>query len=200
MVQANPNITLLDVGAGSGTISASLAKYMPQGRLTVTDLSEDILKRAADCTRKADVSNIKFQPASIYELPFPDESFDIVHASMVLCHLDAPVDALKEMIRVTKKGGIVANRESDLRAWSWWPQLPGLAKSHHLQLETHRLAGGSIDGGAKMVSWALQAGVNREQITASMGTWCYSTPEERQIWGKYSPDFSLNRTETDAEL
>jgi len=190
MTRDNPELTLLDVGAGSGTISASLAKYMPQGQVTVTDISEDILRRAEDFARQAGVSNIRFQTASIYELPFPDASFDVVHASMVLCHLDSPVDALKEMIRVARPGGVVANRESDLRVWSWWPELPGLAKSHQLQLETHRLAGGSVDGGTKLVSWALKAGVRREQVTATMGTWCYSTPEERQVWGELGLRFT----------
>ncbi|KAI7280538.1 hypothetical protein KC345_g4688 [Hortaea werneckii] len=180
----NPNLSLLDVGAGSGTITASLAKYMPQGQITATDLSEEILPRAKNFADKAGASNISFQQASVYELPFPEGSFDIVHASMVLCHLDSPVQALKEMLRVAKpNGGIVACRESDLRMWSYYPQLSGLGKTHRLLLAVHEAAGGSIDGGAKLVSWAMQTNATREQITASFGTWCYSTPDEREIWG-----------------
>lgn len=100
MAKGNPKLTLLDVGAGSGTISASLAKYMPHGHVTATDLSEKILERAADHAKEVGVSNISFQPASVYELPFPDNSFNVVHAHQMLCHLDSPVEALKEMIRV----------------------------------------------------------------------------------------------------
>ncbi|RMY02437.1 hypothetical protein D0867_11055 [Hortaea werneckii] len=182
----NPQLALLDVGAGSGTITASLAKYMPQGQITATDLSEEILSRAKAFADQAGVSNISFQQASVYELPFPEGSFDIVHASMVLCHLDSPVQALKEMLRVAKPdGGIIACRESDLRMWSYHPQLSGLEKTHRLLMTVHEAAGGSIDGGAKLVSWAMQADATRDQITASFGTWCYSTPEERAIWGEW---------------
>ena len=65
MAKDNPKLTLLDVGAGSGTISASLAKYMPEGHITATDLSEDILERAAEYAKSVGVSNISFQPANV---------------------------------------------------------------------------------------------------------------------------------------
>lgn len=183
----NPIPTLLDVGAGSGTISASLAKYLPQGgQVLATDLSPEILERARSHATQAGVTNIRFQQASVYALPFADASFDVVHASMVLCHLDAPVQALAEMLRVAKPGGLVADRESDLRMWSYHPQLPGIDKSLKLLRATHEAAGGSVDGGARLVSWAMKAGARREQITASFGTWCYSTPEERRVWGEFS--------------
>nr|POE63705.1 putative methyltransferase c1b3.06c [Quercus suber] len=177
-----PELKLLDVGAGSGTITASLAKYMPHGQITATDLSDEILKSAATHAQKAGVANITFQTADIYKLPFPDNTFDVVHASMVLSHLDAHVDAFKEMLRVTKPGGVVANSESDLRMWCWYPELPGIAKMRDIQNSVHEKGGASSKVGPRLVSYAMQAGAKREQITMSFGTWTYSTPEERDMW------------------
>ncbi|KAK3643064.1 hypothetical protein LTR56_010438 [Elasticomyces elasticus] len=182
-VKANPDLKLLDVGAGSGTISASLAKYIPCGAVTATDISDDILERAGEHAKEQGVTNITFQSANIYKLPFEDNTFDIVHASMVLSHLDSPVQAYKEMLRVVKPGGIVANRESDLRMWSFFPESAGIKQFHDVLLATTIEAGGNISAGAHLMTWAMQAGAKREQITATMGTWMYSTPEERRMWG-----------------
>ncbi|KAK5747512.1 hypothetical protein LTR17_000153 [Elasticomyces elasticus] len=181
--KASPDLKLLDVGAGSGTISASLAKYMPSGTVTATDISDDILERAEEYAKEEGVYNISFQSADIYKLPFEDNTFDIVHASMVLSHLDAPVQAYQEMLRVVKPGGIVANRESDLRMWSYYPESAGIKQFHDVLLATTIEAGGSISAGAHLVTWAMQAGAKREQMTATMGTWMYSTPDERRMWG-----------------
>jgi ubiquinone/menaquinone biosynthesis C-methylase UbiE len=41
----------------------------------------------------------------VYALPFPDASFDVVHAHQLLQHLSAPVRALSEMRRVLRPGG-----------------------------------------------------------------------------------------------
>ncbi|TKA77691.1 hypothetical protein B0A55_04002 [Friedmanniomyces simplex] len=184
MAASTPHLKLLDVGAGSGTISASLAAYIPLGTVTATDISSDILTRAAEHAKKVGVTNITFQAADIYALPFEDETFDIVHASMVLSHLDDPVQAYREMLRVTKsKGGLVANRESDLRMWSYYPELPGIKQFHEILLATMKAGGGNVDAGARLVAWAMQAGARRERIEAGMGTWMYSTVEERAMWG-----------------
>ncbi len=112
---STPNLTLLDVGAGSGTITASLAKYMPAGHITAIDISPEILLSAASHASSVGVANITFQTESVYSLPFPDSTFDIVHAHQILCHLDSPVEALTELLRVTKPdGGVVAVRETDM--------------------------------------------------------------------------------------
>lgn len=184
MAQTKPKLTLLDVGAGSGTITATLAKYMPQGHITAVDISTDILKSAADYATKQGVTAIDFKVGDIYALPFEDNTFDVVHASQVLSHLDGPVEAYKEMIRVTKPGGMVASRESDLTMWSCYPESPEIKRYHEIILKIIPASGGHISAGPRLVSWAMQAGAKREQITASMGTWTYSTPEERAMFGQ----------------
>ena len=62
---------------------------MPQGHITATDLSDDILERAAEYAKAAGVMNVTFEPANVYVLPFANDSFDVVHASQVLAHLDS---------------------------------------------------------------------------------------------------------------
>lgn len=178
-----PNLRFLDVGAGSGTITTSLARYMPKGTVIAFDLSADILSQAAAHAKTEGVTNIEFQTGSVYALPFDDDSFDIVHTHQMLCHLDTPLAALTEMLRVCRPGGTVAIRECDMRMWSFWPQLPALEKFLDIQLVTHEAGGGTNVAGPQLISWALKCGVPRERVKASMGTWCYSEGWERRVWG-----------------
>ncbi|KAH7022275.1 S-adenosyl-L-methionine-dependent methyltransferase [Ilyonectria destructans] len=182
IAKQTPQLKLLDVGAGSGTISASLAKYMPEGQVTATDISDEILGRAKLHADSVGVKNIQFQRANVYELPFPDSTFDVTHAHQVLCHLDAPSDAIREMVRVTKPGGVVALRESEMKMWCIFPELPPLLRFHEIAAKTLVANGGQDKGGRQLVSWTMKAGVAREDITASFGTWCYSAPEDRLPW------------------
>ncbi|ROV92766.1 hypothetical protein VMCG_09079 [Cytospora schulzeri] len=190
--KVNPRITLLDVGAGSGSISATLARELqPDGRVIATDVNPDILERARTVAEAAGVTNIDFQQADVLgRLPFDDATFDVTHCHQVLTHLPHPVDALREMLRVTKPGGIVAAREGDLETECVWPELPGMVKFHALTANFIKLAGGTSKAGRQLLSWALQvgSGVHRDQITPSFGTWCYYDSTERKIWAQAMVD------------
>ncbi|KAK5173334.1 uncharacterized protein LTR77_002015 [Saxophila tyrrhenica] len=181
---SSPNLTLLDVGAGPGTITASLAKYMPNGHVTATDISDKVLQSAAAHAEQVGVNNITFQTGSVYSLPFPDDSFDVVHVHQVLCYLDSPVDAVKELLRVAKPtGSVIGICETDMRSWSFWPLLPALQRFHQIQMETHEANGGTNVAGPQLISWALKAGVRREQVRMTQGSWCYSERAEKEVWG-----------------
>lgn len=184
LATTNPTLKLLDVGAGPGTISASLAKYIPEGHVLATDISDEILTRASDYAASQGVKNISFQKADVFNLPFGDGSFDVTHAHQVLCHLDDPVAAVKELVRVTKVGGIVALRESDMQMWCIWPERAPLLAFHDVNVKTLIKDGGQDKGGRRLVSWVLEAGVRRGDIKASFGTWCFSERGDKEAWSK----------------
>ena len=83
-------------------------------------------------------------------------------------------------------------RESDLRAWSFHPDLTGMHAMQDMFCAVHAANGGHLNAAGQLVAWALANGVKREQLTASAGAWCYSTPEERRIWGTTMADRSVN--------
>ena len=89
----NPRI--LDVGCGTGANLEMLAQF---GESEGVDVSDDAL---AFCGLKG----LKAQKGLAEELPFNDETFDLTTALDVVEHLDDDVAGLKEMYRVTKKGG-----------------------------------------------------------------------------------------------
>jgi ubiquinone/menaquinone biosynthesis C-methylase UbiE len=181
MKESNPHLTLLDVGAGSGTISVSFAKLIPDGHVTGVDLNSNILPRARAVAEAAGVKNIEFQQGSIYQLPFPDETFDITFCHQVLIHIGTPWNALHEMLRVTKRGGIVAAREGDYKTECVWPESVHLNEFHKLMAGRMSAGGGTPTAGRQLLSWALKAGVERSQVTLSYSTSSYHTPNDRKI-------------------
>ena len=114
-------------------------------------------------------------------LPFADGEFDVVHAHQVLQHVADPVQALREMARVTRPGGLVAARDSDYGAFAWWPRPPELDRWLELYDAAARANGGEPDAGRRLLAWAHAAGL--ADVTASSSTWCWATPETRDWWG-----------------
>ncbi|KAK5257449.1 hypothetical protein LTR40_009579 [Exophiala xenobiotica] len=180
MKESNPHLRLLDVGSGSGTISVSFAKLIPDGQVTGIDLNANILPRVRAVAETAGVKNIEFQQGSVYQLPFADETFDVTFCHQVLIHIGTPWDALREMLRVTKRGGIVAAREGDYESECIWPELAELSGFHKLMAGLMSAGGGTPTAGRQLLSWALKAGVERSQITLSYSTSSYHTPSERK--------------------
>ena len=179
MAAAKPDMKLLDVGCGPGSISVSLARYMPSGQLTGVDVSEAVLEKAQQAGNEAGVSNVDFELADVYELPFEEEHFDMVHTHQAVAHFHDHIAALKEMLRVLRPGGLLCMREGDVHTARFYPDSPLLEECFQAVIDVHKGKGGATDAGRRLKAWTAEAGVPRENILATAGAWCYSTPEQR---------------------
>lgn len=180
MAEARPNLRLLDAGCGPGSITISLAKYVPSGHIIGIDLSEAVLEKAQQATKDAGVTNVSFQRAGVYELPFQDESFDVIHTHQAVAHFKEHVRAIKELLRVLRPGGILCMREGDLATARFYPDTPLLEECFRSLAVVHEASGGYADAGRQLRKWTLEAGVPRERIKHTAGTWCYATLEQRK--------------------
>ncbi|MCF3185104.1 methyltransferase domain-containing protein [Streptomyces polychromogenes] len=180
--ELRPGMRVLDVGCGPGTITADLAELVaPGGRVTAVDAAADVLDSAAAYAAERGLEGaVDFAVADVHALDFPDDSFDVVHAHQVLQHVGDPVQALREMRRVCRPGGIVAVRDADYAAMTWYPATPGLEEWQDLYHRVARANGGEPDAGRRLLSWARAAGFTEVRATAT--AWCYATPEEVTWW------------------
>ena len=92
--------TVLDVGCGAGFLSNELA--LAGHKVTGIDLSESSL---AVAHRYDKTQTVTYTVANAFELPFPDESFDVLCAMDFLEHVEDPAKVIKEFSRVLKPGG-----------------------------------------------------------------------------------------------
>jgi SAM-dependent methyltransferase len=171
---------LLDVGCGPGTITADLAALVAPGRVTGLDPAEEVLPQARRAAAELGLDTVDFATGDVHALDFPDATFDVVHAHQVLQHVADPVQALREMRRVTRPGGVVAARDGDYAAFTWFPGDPALDRWLALYREVARRNGAEPDAGRRLLSWARQAGFT--DVAASASVWCFATPEDRAWW------------------
>jgi len=96
------NGIILDIACGPGLLSCELGKRNKNYQVVGVDISKMAIRIAKQNCHK--LSNVKFKTASVYDLPFPDNFFDLVVCRDSFHHFLKPTEALKEIKRVTKKG------------------------------------------------------------------------------------------------
>lgn len=170
---------VLDVGCGPGTITVDLARRVAPGRVTGIDLVA--VANPVDAP-----ANVTFTTGDVYALDFVDQSFDVVHAHQVLQHLTRPVDALREMHRVLKPGGILAVRDSDYAGFVWAPDDARLDRWMELYHQVTTRNGAEADAGRYLFGWVQTAGF--AEARASSSTWTFADPETRDWWGSLWAD------------
>ena len=172
---------LLDFGCGPGSITVGFSKYVPNGEIIGIDIAPEILDQAKELAAESNISNVKFENGNIYSLDYPDNSFDVAYGHQILQHLQNPVEALKEIKRVVKPGGIVAVRDADYGTMVHSPLDPIL--EHWLEIY-HAVAshnGAEADAGRYLYSWLIDSGLS--DITMSSSTWTFYKQRQVLNWG-----------------
>ena len=96
---------VLDVGSGTGALAFAAAEAAPAARITGVDPSAAYVAYAR--SRVAD-GRIRFVTGDAQQLELADGSFDRVVSLLVMNFIPDPAKALREMVRVTRPGGVVA--------------------------------------------------------------------------------------------
>ena len=104
-VDPQPNNVILDFPCGRG-FYLNMFRYVSDCALVGADLDWEVLQKAGH--HVGHLPDVHLYHASIYDMPFPDATFDAVVMSEVLEHLNDDVGALREAYRVLKPGGVVA--------------------------------------------------------------------------------------------
>jgi ubiquinone/menaquinone biosynthesis C-methylase UbiE len=173
---------LLDVGCGPGSITQGLAQRVAPGQVVGVDLSGDTLDSARANAAAQGLTNLTYEQASVYQLPFPDAAFDVAYAHQVLQHLSDPRKALREMLRVVRPGGLIAVRDVDWGTASYWPADPWLDRFVETHMKTWYRNGGEPRMGRHLR--ALFNAVDLQDVQVTAAVWCYTTPDETMEWGE----------------
>lgn len=104
---------VLDVGCGIGHWGMLLASVMTEHvRVTGVDRESDwVAKATVRAQARGLEGRFSYRQGDAQRLPFPDDSFDLTTCQTVLIHLSDPSAGIKEMLRVTKPGGLVVVAE-----------------------------------------------------------------------------------------
>lgn len=104
-----PGEVVLDLGSGAGIdVFLAAGRVGPQGHVYGVDMTAAMLEAARRHQAEAGLDNVTFVAADIEELPFPDESFDVVISNCVINLSPNKPKALAEAARVLRPGGRLA--------------------------------------------------------------------------------------------
>lgn len=172
-------MSLLDCGCGSGSITLGLAERVAPGEVVGIDIGESESEAASKLAMERGISNARFQVASVYELPFPDGSFDAVFSHNMAEHLSEPQRAFKEMHRVLKPGGVIGVRDTDLGGiLISSPSVEIIDQAVEVAIEDWKSVSGDPLIGRRLKPLIREAGFTRVLAFASYET--FPTPEALQ--------------------
>jgi ubiquinone/menaquinone biosynthesis C-methylase UbiE len=101
-IQTGNETEFLEIGCGNGEVARYIARHY-KGRVTGIDIDPEQIKIARDGDEG--IPHLKYLEVDSTELPFDDDSFDVVLSFGVLHHIPNWDDALEEIKRVLRKGG-----------------------------------------------------------------------------------------------
>jgi ubiquinone/menaquinone biosynthesis C-methylase UbiE len=129
---------VLEVGCGVGAQTLMLANNSPDAEITSIDISEESINRAKILLKKHKISNVEFQVADLFNLPFKDETFDHIFVCFVLEHLKNPITALESLKKVLKKDGSITVIEGDHGSCYFYPETKEAIKTWECLIECQK--------------------------------------------------------------
>ena len=148
--------TLLDIGCGNGSFTRALANELPYAYITALDT------KVPD--NPANFTGINFVQGCVEALPFQNDSFDIVTASMSLHHWARKDVGIFQAFRVLKSGGSLIIGDPLLVGWlskpfwaKWMQKLDKGTFATPTEITTNLEAAGFVDIGISVVPNSLSS-------------------------------------------
>ena len=185
-----PGLRALDLGCGPGTISVGLAKAIEPGELHGVDMEASQVAVATAIAEAGRQGNTTFDVGDVTDLPFDDESFDLVHGHAVLTYVPDTQAVLAEARRVLKPGGLISIREAVYRSSFLAPDYEVIGQAWSIFSELITADDGHPNIGKDLKSHLMQAGFTN--ITSSASFTSYSTAEEVEYFASVINDWFLS--------
>lgn len=120
--QINPESddTILDVACGTGEPGLTIAYLLNNGKVVITDLSEDMVQIAKENAASRGIKNIEPLVCDVTEMPFADNTFDAISCRFGFMFFPDMLLAAKEMARVLKPGGRISTSVWNIAEKNFW--------------------------------------------------------------------------------
>ncbi|MFH0801125.1 MAG: class I SAM-dependent methyltransferase [bacterium] len=168
---------VLEAGCGVGAQTATLARNSPNALITSVDISEVSVTEAKRKVAAAGLTNVQFEQADIFNLPFGPDSFDHIFVCFVLEHLSRPVEALHTLKNHLRQGGTITVIEGDHGSAYFHPDSEAAHQAIQCQVELQRRAGGNALVGRELYPLLRSAAYSSIRVSPRMVYVDSSKPE-----------------------
>jgi len=193
-----PGMRIVDVGCGTGDFTRYVASLVP-GKSTIigVDARAASLKSAERETAKENLrAVISFRRGDAYKIPVDDNWADLACCRTLIMHLKDPVKAVREMARVTRRGGTIAAFERGSIGAAF---IPGDEKLTRLALRlgeaytvgVRKLEGKSFDVGERLPTIFREAGLKNTFAEIQADSYLASDPRRKLKDVKDELEFEL---------
>jgi len=173
-----PGLNVLDVGCGTGSITAGIARAVgPAGQVIGIDRDESLLDIARN--EHATISNLRFQAGDATCLPHRGQ-FDIVTSARCLQWIAQPERAVASMTQAAKPGGLLVILDYNHAGSEWQPEPPPEFKQFYSALLAWREANG----------WDNDMGDHLPEIFQRLGLVEIETHVQDETTERGDPDFA----------
>ncbi len=106
-----PDSRVLEIGSGPGFFSTEIARSIPYGYLQIIDIQDRMLSIVEQRLKKQRINNVDLKVANASDLPFKNESFDVITLVAVLGEIEDKASCLKHIHRVLTPKGLLSITE-----------------------------------------------------------------------------------------
>ncbi|MBI4639917.1 MAG: methyltransferase domain-containing protein [Candidatus Tectomicrobia bacterium] len=159
---------ILEAGCGIGAQTVTLATQSPEAKFLSLDISFPSLVQAAALIRQEAISNVSFQQADLYRLPFHDEAFDHIFVCFVFEHLEQPLKALEQLKRVLKVGGTITVFEGDHGSCYFFPETESARRAWECLINVQAHLKGDSLMGRRLFPLLMEAGFQEVKVSPKM--------------------------------
>ena len=159
---------ILEAGCGVGAQTVILARRNPNAQFIAIDVSAESLNQAKRKIDAVGLTNVEFQQADIFRLPFRAESFDHVFVCFVLEHLSRPVEALTIMKKLLKPRGSITVIEGDHGSTYFHPDSDAAHAAIQALIKMQAQAGGNALIGRQLYPLMVEAGFRDVRVSPRM--------------------------------
>jgi SAM-dependent methyltransferase len=156
----------LDAGVGAQTLI--LAQRSPETQFTSIDISAESVREAQRKAEVAGLTNVTFEQADIFALPYKPESFDDVFVCFVLEHLARPREALAIFKEILRPGGTLTVFEGDHASTFFYPENVAAHSTIEALVKVQAQTGGDALIGRQLYPLIAQAGFQDIRVSPRM--------------------------------
>jgi ubiquinone/menaquinone biosynthesis C-methylase UbiE len=155
-----PDMKVVDIGCGTGSVSFMISPMVGElGQVVGVDSNQYAINYCNEIARSQGILNAKFIISDATNLDFESHTFDVSYSRFLFQHVKDASQALREMVRVTKPGGVVMVEDCDLFTWLLYPKNESVSKLWHWYESIQLERGTDPEIGRKLYAMFLDEGL-----------------------------------------